>query len=55
MQFPAMLFVLIVFRIGIWTAKDGKLRRGFGFVLLGAYIAVTAISLLVAGDAGGGH
>ncbi|MDA1055156.1 MAG: sodium:calcium antiporter [Planctomycetota bacterium] len=49
MQFPAMLFVLIVFRIGIWTAKEGKLRRGFGFVLLGAYLAVTVISYVVSG------
>ena len=49
MQFPAMIFILIVFRLGIWTAKDGNLRRGFGFVLLGAYIAVTVISYLVSG------
>ncbi|MBC8356750.1 MAG: sodium:calcium antiporter [Planctomycetes bacterium] len=56
MQFPAMLFVLIVFRIGIWTAKDGTLRRGFGFVLLGTYVAVTAISILVSGsEMAGGH
>lgn len=55
MQFPAMLFVLIVFRIGIWTAKEGKLRRGFGFVLLGTYLAVTVISYLVSGGEVAGH
>ncbi len=55
MQFPAMLFVLIVFRLGIWTAKDGKLRRGFGFVLLGTYLAVTVISYVVSGGEMVGH
>lgn len=34
--FPAMLFILVVFRIGIIASQD-MLRRGFGFVLVGAY------------------
>ena len=29
-QFPAMLFILTVFRLGIWTARDGTFRRPFG-------------------------
>jgi cation:H+ antiporter len=51
MQFPAMLFILTVFRIGIWTARDGKLRRPFGVILLGTYVVVTIISFVVAGPA----
>ena len=45
-QFPAMLFILIVFRLGIWTARDGTFRRPFGFILLGTYLVVTVISYL---------
>ncbi len=52
-QFPAMLFILIVFRFGIWTARDGTLRRPFGFVLLGTYLIVTVISYLFSGGAAG--
>ena len=33
---PAMLFILIVFRIGIFASGDA-LRRGFGYILLAAY------------------
>ena len=53
MQFPAMLFILIVFRLGIWTARDGTFRRPFGFVLLGTYLFVTVISYLFSGAAAG--
>ena len=52
-QFPAMLFILFVFRLGIWTARDGTLRRPFGFVLLGTYVVVTVISYLFSGGAAG--
>ena len=52
-QFPAMLFILIVFRLGIWTARDGIFRRPFGFVLLGTYLFVTVISYLFSGAAAG--
>lgn len=41
--FPAMMAVLIVFRIGVWRSGDA-LRRGFGFVLVGVYIAVSIAS-----------
>ncbi len=34
--FPAMLFILVVFRIGIFVSRDA-LRRGFGYVLLVSY------------------
>ena len=50
-QFPAMLFILFVFRLGIWTARDGTLRRPFGFVLLGTYVVVTVISYVFSGAA----
>jgi cation:H+ antiporter len=40
--FPAMLFILIVFRIGIFASKD-RLKRPFGIILLLAYIAVTIV------------
>jgi len=45
-QFPAMLFILIVFRLGMSTAREGTLRRPFGFVLLGIYAFVTLASYL---------
>ncbi len=40
--FPAMLLILIVFRMGIFASGDA-LRRGFGFLLLGAYLAYLAV------------
>ena len=41
--FPTMLFILVVFRIGIFTSGD-TLKRPFGVVLIGAYIAVMIVS-----------
>lgn len=41
--FPTMLFILIVFRIGIFTSGD-TLKRPFGIVLIGAYVAVMIVS-----------
>ena len=41
--FPAMLAVLIVFRVGVTLSRD-FLRRPFGFVLLGTYLLVTVLS-----------
>lgn len=38
LQFPAMLVVLLIFRIGIFTAKSGKLTRPFGALLLIVYL-----------------
>ncbi len=41
--FPAMLSVLIVFRIGIMTSGT-QLKRLFGVILIGAYLLVTILS-----------
>lgn len=41
--FPAMIFVLVVFRFSIVFSKE-KIRRPFGFLLLGAYVLVTVMS-----------
>ncbi|HHZ92887.1 TPA: calcium/sodium antiporter [Candidatus Poribacteria bacterium] len=41
--FPAMLFVLLVFRIGIFVSGTA-FKRPFGFVLVSAYIIVTVLS-----------
>ena len=43
--FPGMLFVLIVFRIGILRSK-AELKRSFGFVLLGVYVLVTTAGFI---------
>lgn len=50
LQFPAMLFVLLAFRIGIWAARGGKLSRPLGAFLLLAYVAVTVASFVVIGE-----
>ena len=42
--FPAMLFVLIVFRIGIYVCRT-QLTRRFGVVLLAAYFAYLGLSI----------
>ena len=44
--FPAMLFILLVFRIGIFFSGTA-FKRPFGFVLLSAYIIVTALSYIL--------
>jgi cation:H+ antiporter len=44
LAFPAMLFVLIVFRIGIYVCRT-QLTRRFGVVLLAAYIAYLGLSV----------
>ena len=41
--FPTMLFILVVFRIGIFTSGD-TLKRPFGIVLIAAYVAVMVVS-----------
>ena len=41
--FPAMLFILVVFRVGIFTSGD-TLKRPFGVVLIAAYVAVMVVS-----------
>jgi cation:H+ antiporter len=40
--FPAMLLILIIFRLGIFIFRD-RLKRPFGFLLLGIYVIVTII------------
>ena len=45
LQFPAMLFILICFRIGIKTSSNGYLRRRIGFLLLGTYIIYIALTV----------
>jgi cation:H+ antiporter len=41
--FPAMIFVLVVFRVSVWVSGT-HLRRWTGFVLVGTYVLVTALS-----------
>lgn len=43
--FPAMLVVLVVFRCGIFLSGS-TLKRPFGVVLIGMYIAVTVLSYM---------
>ncbi|HIA63394.1 MAG TPA: calcium/sodium antiporter [Planctomycetaceae bacterium] len=45
LQFPAMLFILFVFRLGIKTSSNGYLGRRTGFLLLGTYIIYIAITI----------
>ena len=45
LQFPAMLFILFVFRLGIKTSSNGYLGRRTGFLLLGIYIIYIAITI----------
>ncbi|MGZ0171828.1 MAG: calcium/sodium antiporter [Planctomycetales bacterium] len=45
-SFPAMLFVLVVFRIGIYVCGT-QLTRKFGIVLLVAYFAYLGVSIAV--------
>ena len=44
--FPAMLFILIVFRCGIFVSGD-QLKRPFGVVLFGTWILVTILSYVL--------
>ena len=46
LQFPAMLFILALFRLGTLTSRTSTLRRPLGAVLLGAYLFVTVTSYL---------
>lgn len=47
--FPAMVIILIVFRIGIFVSGS-QLKRPFGFVLVGTYILVTILSIIFSID-----
>ncbi len=46
--FPSMIFVVTVLRIGIGRGTT-ELKRGFGFVLLGAYVITVVVGYLVPG------
>lgn len=51
--FPAMLFILVVFRTGV-ILSGATLRRGFGYVLLAAYgVYLAASYYFLPGGAGG--
>jgi cation:H+ antiporter len=41
--FPAMLLILVVFRVGVFVS-GASLKRPFGIVLLAVYVAVTVLS-----------
>jgi cation:H+ antiporter len=45
LQFPAMLFILLCFRVGIKTSSNGYLGRRTGFLLLGTYLVYIAITV----------
>ena len=47
--FPAMVFILIVFRIGIYVSGS-QLKRPFGIVLVATYIVVTVLSYIFSID-----
>ena len=44
--YPVMIFILIVFRLGIALSND-SLKRPFGIVMLGAYCVYVAVTFLV--------
>ena len=46
LQFPAMLIILLCFRIAIFAAKDGKLSRPFGAFLVGVYVIYGVLNAL---------
>ncbi len=46
--FPLMLFILIVFRVGIFVSGD-TLKRPFGVILIAAYLFVTILSYKITG------
>ncbi len=48
--FPIMLFILLVFRVGIFVSGE-YLKRPFGFVLLGVYAVYLVISFMIPGVA----
>ena len=44
--FPAMVFILIIFRCGIFVSGD-QLKRPFGIVLVGTWLLVTILSYVL--------
>jgi len=45
-QIPAMIFILILFRIAIITGKDNHFRRAWGYPLLAVYFIFMIVSYL---------
>ncbi len=43
LYFPTMLFILVIFRVGVAFSGD-RLKRPFGFILLATYLFITVIS-----------
>ena len=46
--FPAMLLILVVFRLGVIFSGE-HLKRPFGYILLGAYAVYMVVSYLIPG------
>ena len=52
--FPSMLFVVLVLRVGVSRA-EGEFSKGFGFVLLAAYLVTVVLGYVVPGSPGDPH
>jgi len=52
--FPSMLFVVLVLRVGVSRA-EGQFSKGFGFVLLVAYVITVVLGYVVPGAPGDPH
>ena len=52
--FPSMLFVVLVLRVGVSRA-EGQFSKGFGFVLLVAYLITVVLGYVVPGAPGDPH
>ena len=52
--FPSMLFVVLVLRVGV-SRVEGEFSKGFGYVLLAAYLVTVVLGYVVPGSAGGAH
>jgi len=52
LQFPAMILVLLIFRIGIFQARDNKLGRPLGVVLLLVYAVYLVLNFSMIGAKG---
>ena len=50
--FPAMIIILGIFRVGVFSAKSGKLSRPFGVLLLAVYVIFLAVNILSGGTSG---